>query len=121
MICCVAYLVTKTVLTYFLLWFGNLGQCWSIWFMCSYVKRYSRSTVKVQQGYTQGTAGVQWGIVGTSRGTVVLVVCGGGGGGVWWCVCGGGVCVVVLMVEVGGGGVCGDGGVCVVCVYGVWW
>ena len=41
---------------------------------------YSGGTVRVQQGYSQDTAGVQWGIVGTSRGTVVLVVCGGGGG-----------------------------------------
>ena len=44
---------------------------------------YSGGIVKVQQGYCQDTAGVQWGKVGTSRGTVVLVVCGGvcGGGG----------------------------------------
>ena len=45
--------------------------------------------------YSQGTAGVQWGIVGTSRGTVVLVVC---------------VCVVVVWWWCGGGGVGGDGG-----------
>ena len=44
---------------------------------------YSGGTVRVQQGYSQDTAEVQWGIVGTSRGTVVLVVYGG--------VCGGGV------------------------------
>ena len=32
--------------------------------------------MRIQLGYSQGTAGVQWGIVGTSRGTVVV---GGGG------------------------------------------
>ena len=36
--------------------------------------------MRVQQGYSQGTAGVQWGIVGTSRGTVVV---GGGGGRIY--------------------------------------
>ena len=76
--------------------------------------RYSWVILRVKWGYSQGTAGVQWGIVGTSRGTVVLVVCGGvcdGGGGadVWWCVvvcvwwCWWWRCVVVC--------VCG----------GVWW
>ena len=34
----------------------------------------------IQQGYSQGTAGVQWGIVCTSRGTVVV---GGGGGSLY--------------------------------------
>ena len=46
---------------------------------------YSGGTLRVQSGYSGGysqdTAGVQWGIVGTSRGTVVLVVCGGVCGG----------------------------------------
>ena len=33
---------------------------------------YSQGTAGVQSGYSQSTAGVQWGIVGTSRGTVVV-------------------------------------------------
>ena len=37
---------------------------------------FGKDPVRIQQGYSQGTAGVQWGIVGTSRGTVVV---GGGG------------------------------------------
>ena len=53
---------------------------------------YSKDTVRIQQGYSrvqrggvqsgysQGTAGVQWVIVGTSRGTVVV---GGGCGRIY--------------------------------------
>ena len=41
---------------------------------------YSAIKVRVQQRYSQGTGGVQWGIVGTSRGTVVV---GGGGGRIY--------------------------------------